>query len=121
MDNFYKQCPPMMSDGRLFTDHRTNVRMNEYIKYINDINRDDDYRIFLQDNAENILDNQWEHERKNKSCWANECIHNYPTRMYPGFFKRERKAADSMFNPQRTEKYPCRKFSDYRATVTRRD
>ena len=40
MDNFHNSCPPMMSDGRLFTDYRTNIRANEHNKYINNIVRD---------------------------------------------------------------------------------
>ena len=118
MDNFFRQCPPMMSDGRLFTDYRTDVRMNEYVKYVNDITRDDDYRMFLQTNADKILDNQWQHARKTKSNWVNECVHNYPTRMYPPWFVEEKIAVDSLFDPKRKVRYVCPKFSDYRATTS---
>ena len=59
MDNYFKDCPAMMSDGRLFTDYRTDVRANEYIKYINSIDNNDKYRIFLQSNATNFMDNEW--------------------------------------------------------------
>lgn len=117
-DNFFLNCPPMMSDGRLFTDYRTDVRANEYFKYINGIERDDDYRLLLQKNAKKIMNNQWNYLRKTKSCWDNECIHNYPTRMYPPWFIAEKKAADSLFNPDRTTLYLCPKYKDYRATNT---
>ena len=40
-DNYFNNCPPIMSDGRLFTDYRTSVRANEYIKNINGIERDE--------------------------------------------------------------------------------
>lgn len=115
-DNFFKNCPPVMSDGRLFTDYRTSVHRDEYIKHINDINRDDDYRLFLQSNAKQIMNNQWNYLRKNKSCWVNKCVHNYPTRVYPYQFIQERQAVDSLFNPNRTTQDLCPKFNDYRAT-----
>lgn len=118
-DNFFKDCPPMMSDGRLFTDYRTSVRANEYIKRINGINRDDDYKLFLQNNAEQIMDNQWDYIRKNKSCWTNECVHNYPTRMCPELFIEERKKANELFNQNRNMRYTCTNFDDYRATYTK--
>jgi hypothetical protein len=118
-DNFYRNCPPMMSDGRLFTDYRADIRTNEYIKYVNGIGRDDEYRIFLQENGEEILDKQWDVTRKNKSCWNNECIHSYPTRVYPPWFTEERKAVDSVFDPNRKVKYLCPQFADYRATHTK--
>jgi hypothetical protein len=117
-DNFFPKCPAMMSDGRFLTDYRADVRANEYIKYINGIERDDDYRLFLQANGEQIMDNQWNYLRKNKSCWVNECVHNYPTRMYPPWFTEERKAADSLFDPKRSTRYLCPIFNDYRATHT---
>ena len=118
-DNYFLSCPPMMSDGRLFTDYRTDTRANEYVKYINHIQRDDDYRVFLQSNAETIMDNQWNYTRKHKSCWVNQCVHDYPTRMYPPWFTQERKAADSLFDPNRKTQYPCAKFNDYRMTNTK--
>ena len=118
-DNYFNNCPPIMSDGRLFTDYRTSVRANEYIKNINGIERDDHYRLFLQENAELIMDNHWDYTRKNKSCWANECIHNYPTRMYPPWFIKERKASNDLFNPKKTTQNTCIKFNDYRATHTK--
>ena len=69
MDNRYSGCPPKMSDGRLFADHRTATRTNEYIKYINNIKgSNDNYRLFLQDNAVKIMNKEWEHARQTKSC-----------------------------------------------------
>lgn len=119
MDNFFKQCPPMMSDGRLFTDYRTPVRRNEYVKYINDIVRDDEYRMFLQDNAETILDNEWKFTRSTKSCWVNECVHNYPTRSYPAWFNEEKQVYNTLFNPKRRVRYVCPPQNDYRMATTK--
>jgi len=120
MDNFYLDCPPMMSDGRLFTDFRTAIRRDEGYKYMNGIVRDDEYRVFLQQNAEKIMDETWKYTSKNKTCWKNECIHNYPTRAYPPWFVEERKAYDKLQLPKnkRTEIYTCPRYEDYRATHT---
>jgi hypothetical protein len=116
MDNFYKDCPPMMSDGRLFTDYRTAVRADETNKYINGIVRDDEYRMFLQNNAQAIMENTWEYNKKTKSCWQNECVHNYPTRVYPPWFVEERKAYNQLSLPgnKRTSVYKCPHFKDYK-------
>lgn len=119
MDNQYKQCPPVMSDGRLFTDYRTAVRREEYIKYQNNIVRDDEYRLFLEKNADKILDNDWKYTRQNKSCWVNECVHNYPLRVYPPWFTEEKDIYDSLWNPSRKIRYVCPEEKDYRATETK--
>ena len=34
MDNFFKTCPPKMSDGRHMTDYRPHTHLEEQIKYI---------------------------------------------------------------------------------------
>ena len=117
MDNFYMQCPPMMSDGRLFTDYRTNVRTNEHIKYVNNIERNDDYRVFLQDNGAKILDDQWCVMKNFKCCNNNNCVHIYPTRMNPALFAQERKAVDAL-NTKNSPNFKCPKLNDYRATNT---
>ena len=116
MDNFYKNCPPMMSDGRFLTDYRTAVRREEHNKHVNNIVRNDDYRIFLQNNANKIMNNEWSHLKKNNSCWVNECIHNYPTRVYPPWFVEERMRYDSLADPKRQQKFPCATKQDYRLT-----
>jgi hypothetical protein len=118
-DNFFKSCPPKMEDGRLFLDARTAVRREEYIKFINNIVRDDEHRMFYQKNAETIMDKEWAYNRQNKSCWLKECVHTYPTRVYPPWFVEERKNYDSLNNPLRTQKFACRKGNDYRMTHTK--
>ena len=117
MDNYFKSCPAKMSDGRLLTDYRTAVRREEYNKYINNIVRDDEYRIFLQKNSEKIMDNEWSHLKNTKSCWVNQCVHNYPTRVYPPWFVEERQNYDSLAS--KTKKFPCEKFNDYRMSITK--
>lgn len=121
MDNFYKTCPPVMDDGRLFTDYRTAVRREETNKYINGIIRDDEMRMFYQDNAETIMDNIWQYNKKTNSCWVNECVHNYPTRVFPPWFVTERKAYNETHKPVASRKvvYKCPAMNDYRLSVTK--
>lgn len=118
MDNFFKNCPAVMSDGRHFTDYKTSSRRNEYVKYINNIVRDDEYRIFLQQNSESILDKEWSNYRKTMACKETECIHKYPTRTLPQLFGQERMAYDSQFNRNRPhQNNTCQNFQDYRLTT----
>ena len=125
MDNFYKNCPPMMSDGRHLTDYRLATRRNEYVKYINNVVRDDLYRLFLQDNATKITDNEWNYQRKNSSCWENKCVHTYPSRTYAQHFIAEMNAHNAKPRPYilqkapiltAEQKLPCQKYPDYRLT-----
>ena len=118
MNNYFKQCPPMMSDGRLFTDWRTAVRRNEYVKFINNIVRDDEYRLFLEYNADRIMDNDWNYTRKHKSCWTNECVHTYPTRVYPPMFTEEIRKYNTLQEPNKKTVYVCSPEKDYRASYT---
>ena len=119
MDNYFQNCPPMMSDqGRHLGDYKTATRRNEYIKYINDIWRDDQYRLFLQLNGKEILDKEWAYHRKNNSCWSNDCIHNYPTRSLPRHLVQEREAYDSIYDLKTNQSLAplrkCPKYNDFR-------
>lgn len=119
MDNYFQSCPPMMNDqGRHLTDFRSETSRNEYIKYINDIWRDDQYRLFLQLNGKEIMDNEWKFNKKRNSCWVNDCIHKYPTRANPRHFAQEREAYDSIFNiatnKQMAPMRECHVYKDYR-------
>lgn len=118
MDNYFKQCPPMMADGRLFTDFRTATRREEYNKFVNNITRDDEYRAFLQLNAKTILDAEWQYTKDRKSCWVNKCIHNYPTRVHPGWFVEERRNYNILETPLANNQFPCSHYKDYRTTCT---
>ena len=107
-----------MSDGRHFTDYKTATRRNEYVKYINGLVRDDDYRLFLQKNAEQIMDNEWKFDNGRMQCQENECIHIYNTRTLPHYFVEERKAFDSIFDPKKPMlRKTCPVFDDYRMTT----
>lgn len=120
MDNFFKNCPPKMNDqGRHLSDFQSDTRRDEYIKYINDIYRDDQYRLFLQTNGKELLDREWAYYNKNDRCWYNGCVHNYPTRTLQRQMVQERMAYDSMTdlntNAQLAPLRQCKKLDDYRA------
>lgn len=119
MDNYYRNCPAQMNDGRFLENFKSDTCVNEYIKFTNNITRDDDYRLFLQLNADKIMDSEWLYLRKNNSCWNNACVHNYPLRMDPRSFSQERENANSLFTKKELpNNLKCNKFSDYRMTTT---
>ena len=117
MDNFYHNCPPK-AQGRDLTDYQTATRRNEYIKYVNNIHRDDQYRLFLQTNGTEILDNMWNFQRANNSCPIYPCIHHYGTRTNTRQMVQEREAYDSIFNMNTHDRLApmrqCVIFEDYR-------
>lgn len=115
MDNFYKTCMPLMSDGRNFTDYRSDTRRNEYIKYINSIDNNDNYRMFLQKNTKSITDNEFEQYKLQSKCIKSQCVHNYPTRMMPQNFVQERMKYNRTFTSNGVyNTIGCEKFDDYR-------
>ena len=116
MDNFYKNCPARMNDARFMTNYKSSTSNNELIKYANNITRDDDYRLFLQKNANKLINSEWENLKKTSSCRVNECIHNYPTRVSPISYCNEKAQYDSLQDKKRKVVYKCENFSDYRLT-----
>ena len=119
MDNFYKNCPARMNDARFMTNYKSSTSNNELIKYANNITRDDDYRLFLQTNAVQIMDNEWVKLRTDESCWNNACIHSYSLRMDPKDFKTERENYNKLFRENElTKNVQCNSYADYRMTET---
>lgn len=119
MDNYYKNCPPKMDDGRFTTNYKSSSSINEYIKYMNGITRDDDYRLFLQINADKIMDSEWSYLRSNDSCWNNACVHDYPLRMDPRLFSQERENANKLFEKKELpNSFKCDSYPDYRMSET---
>ena len=118
MDSYYANCPAR-SYSRDLTNYKSNSMVNEYIKYENGITRDDDYRLFLQTNADKIMDSEWLYLRQNYSCFNNACVHDYPLRMNPKLFVQERERADSLFKKKfLSNDLKCQQFADYRMTKT---
>ena len=119
MDNYYKNCPPRMEDGRFTTNYKSASSINEYIKYMNGITRDDDYRLFLQLNADKLMDSEWLYLRQNDSCWNNACVHHYPLRMDPRLFSQERENANMLFQQKELpNSFKCTDYADYRMNET---
>ena len=86
---------------------------------MNGITRDDDYRLFLQINADKLMDSEWMYLKKNDSCWNNACVHKYPLRMDPRLFTQERDDANMLFKlKDLSDNFKCPKYPDYRMTET---
>lgn len=117
MDNFYQECPGRMSDGRVFSEYKTATRRNEYIKYVNGIYNNDQYRMFLQQNGKQIMDNMHTYHLANNSCKVNPCVHTYPTRVVPGDMAEEMKKHNKRAKERYTSNKPnlgCPKYANYR-------
>ena len=119
MDNYYQNCPAKMDDARFITNYRSSSCNDEYIKYVNDIVRDDDYRLFLQLNGQNMMDSEWLFLKKNDSCQTNACVHKYPLRMDPRLFSQEIQASNLLFQQRMLPTdLQCTNYSDYRMCDT---
>uniref|UniRef100_A0A6C0HLL3 Uncharacterized protein n=1 Tax=viral metagenome TaxID=1070528 RepID=A0A6C0HLL3_9ZZZZ len=57
-DNKHLQCPPRMADGRHFTDYRSSYYINDLIRADNNISNSLQYRTFLQQNGNALMDRQ---------------------------------------------------------------
>jgi len=56
-NNRYPNCPALMDDGRAFTDYRAPCFRNDMLKIQNNITNSYDYRQFLINNGEKIINN----------------------------------------------------------------
>lgn len=54
-NNLSVPFPGILSDGRLFTDYNTDSKMNENLKRTNNIKNNSDYRRFLVQNTNTIM------------------------------------------------------------------
>ncbi len=64
----YKACAPKMRDGRAFTDYRPVCTTENLIQLQNGIKNSYDYRLFLQENAESIMDFNRAYAIKKNGC-----------------------------------------------------
>lgn len=67
-DNKHPECPPRMADGRHFTDYRPNCHVNDLLRADNLISNSFQYRVFLQQNAGEIMD-----KHREIACAKNCC------------------------------------------------
>jgi hypothetical protein len=70
MDNrYYKyNCPALMNDGRFLTSHVRSRVFDQYIRNINNINTGNDYKNFLQENGNSIINNLKAFHRQSDTC-----------------------------------------------------
>ena len=120
MDNFYLNCPAKMY-SRDFTDWRSSTRIVESLKLKNGLKRDDDTRIFLQDNANNMINGDYNFYKKHMTCGDIQCIHSgFPTRMYSPWFVQQRNNYDASmigntnYMNVNDKKFKCQPLKDYR-------
>lgn len=60
-DNKFFSAPPKMSDGRHFTDYRPSCDVNNMIRNDNKITNSFDYKLFLTNNADKIMEINQKH------------------------------------------------------------
>ena len=118
MDNYFKQCPSKGGDARQFTDYQSPTRRNEYITYINgNITRDDDYRMFLQQNGSEIMKRTFAQYKENVKCPPlSVCVHTFPTRVSTQDLIAEMDRYNAKANGQ-TVNSPCGSYDDYTASM----
>lgn len=113
-DNFFKECPAVMEYSSM-TDYRTSQRRDQYIKRLNNITNDYDYKDFLQQNATKILDAEWQFTKMNHGCFPNQCIFNAETSPPPGTFNKELKKYNDVRVNKNYSIAQCKKRDDLRA------
>jgi hypothetical protein len=81
MDNYFDGCPPMMDDGgRLFCDFRSSQVREELFRYKNCVYSENEARTLRIENADEIMDTEWNKVRATKSCFPTKvCFHKSPT------------------------------------------
>jgi hypothetical protein len=76
-DNFYKNSPCRMNDGRIFTDYRSTCVLNNLIQNNNSIKGSNEYKNFLVKNADNFRES-YESYLEQKNTWP-----GYPESLVP--------------------------------------
>jgi hypothetical protein len=74
-NNKYFDCPPRMNDGRHFTDYTSNGYTNNIIRTSNNIQNNFEYRQFLTNNAEKIMDMNRAYSCQKNCCGKSKELH----------------------------------------------
>jgi hypothetical protein len=74
-NNKYFNCPPRMSDGRHFTDYRPSCDVNNLISSNNNLISSYDYRQYLTQNADKLMDINRAYTVQMNSCGP--CVQPY--------------------------------------------
>lgn len=80
MNNSYvnKDCPPLMSDGRHVTDYRPSCEVHSSIRFHNNLADSNQYRQFMINNAEKMMNIERSHWAKVRSCDSCSFVHPDP-------------------------------------------
>jgi hypothetical protein len=70
MDNRYwsNGCPALMQDGRFITNYLRTSIIDQVVREVNGIKSSNEYRLFLQNNTESIINKERENLLKNNTC-----------------------------------------------------
>ena len=113
-DNYYKECPAVMNYSQI-TDYRQASVREQYVRSLNNIVSEHDYRNFLQKNGATIMNTEWSLLSGAYGCQPNVCIHMSPTHQT----QAEQFAENKLYNDIRTGKVDssvakCPAYGDYR-------
>ena len=80
MNNSYinRDCPPLMSDGRLVTDYRPSCELHSSIRYHNRLYDSNQYRQFMIHNAEKMMGMTRQFYTDLRGCGSCEFTHPDP-------------------------------------------
>lgn len=67
-NNRFQNCPALMADSRTFTDYRSSCYVNTVLQNKNNITSSEDYRRFLVQNTDKILQNTKEYFNHKAGC-----------------------------------------------------
>lgn len=80
MDNYFNECPPRMNDSRGFTDFRSSQVREAFDRHQYCLNSENDIRMYRTNNADKIIDSEWNNIVKSEFCHPNKrCFHHAPT------------------------------------------
>mgnify|MGYP005675815659 CR=1 FL=1 len=116
-DNYFLGCPPMMEDGRLFTDYRSSQVREEIFRFRNCTPSENEARTYRIENGEEILDEEWNHLSNTRACFVKEnCFHQHPTTRVSTYYNNAELLAYNGDIPAPACNRGCH---DYRTTSTK--
>lgn len=77
MDNRYfnYKCPPLMQDGRFITNYIKNSTFEQFIRNVNQIESAQEYKQFLQQNGDTIINRERAYLDSINSCGVHgKCV-----------------------------------------------
>ena len=70
MDNryYHYKCPPLMQDARFITNYTKNSTFEQFIRNVNNIDSAQEYKKFLQDNGDSIINRERAYLESVQTC-----------------------------------------------------